>query len=155
MTVWCAARRRPFRESLERLELCGGGVGDAGASELARMGALEHLLLAHNPRLGDRASLALAGLTRLRSLNLTGTQLTGNGILPLRALTVRPRATCALLLVACSGISRGFQGSQGFPPSPDRHAAHRQRHPAAARAHGAAPKRPLSAPSRFLRGVYG
>ncbi len=83
-----ARARRPFRR-LQRLEICGGGVGDEGAKELMWLTALEHLSLAQNPRLGDRASLFLSGLTRLTRLNLSGTQLTGNGILPLRALTVR------------------------------------------------------------------
>jgi hypothetical protein len=82
--------RRPFRR-LRRLEICGGGLGDEGAKELIWLTALQHLSLAQNPRLGDRASLFLSGLTRLQRLNLSGTQLTGNGILPLRALTVRPR----------------------------------------------------------------
>ena len=115
LTHGCAlCARRPFRRTLRRLEVCGGGLGDAGAAELARLGALEHLSLAHNPRLGDRASLALAGLTGLRSLNLTGTQLTGNGILPLRALTVRH--CCRVLPGFCARGSTGRRGALMLVP---------------------------------------
>ena len=82
---------RPFC-ALERLEICGGHLGDEGAKDLIWLSGLQHLTLAQNPGLGDRASLFLSGLTNLKSLNLSGTQLTGNGILPLRALTVHSRA---------------------------------------------------------------
>lgn len=70
--------------------MCGGGVGDEGVKELMWLTGLRHLSLAQNSRITDKASLFLSGLLQLRDLNLTGTQLTGNGILPLRALTVCP-----------------------------------------------------------------
>ena len=79
---------RPFRR-LERLEICGGGISDEGVKELIWLTGLQHLSLAQNARITDRASLFLSGLSQLHDLNLTGTQLTGNGILPLRSLTVR------------------------------------------------------------------
>ncbi len=78
---------RPFRK-LEKLECCGNGVGDEGVKELIWLQSLQHLCLGQNPRITDKSSLFLSGLARLRTLNLTGTQLTNNGILPLRALTV-------------------------------------------------------------------
>ena len=81
--------RRPFRK-LEKLECCGNGVGDEGVKELIWLQSLQHLCLGQNPRITDKSSLFLSGLAHLRTLNLTGTQLTNNGILPLRALTVRP-----------------------------------------------------------------
>jgi hypothetical protein len=65
-------------------------VADEGVKELMWLTGLRHLSLAQNARITDKASLFLSGLVQLRDLNLTGTQLTGNGILPLRALTVRP-----------------------------------------------------------------
>jgi hypothetical protein len=86
--VYPARLNRPFRQ-LERLEICGGGVSDEGVKELMWLTGLQHLSLAQNSRITDRASLFLSGLLQIRDLNLTGTQLTGNGILPLRSLTVR------------------------------------------------------------------
>lgn len=80
---------RPFRK-LEKLECCGNGIGDEGVKELIWLQSLQHLCLGQNPRITDKSSLFLSGLARLRTLNLTGTQLTNNGILPLRALTVSP-----------------------------------------------------------------
>ena len=85
--------RRPFRK-LERLECCGNGVGDEGVKELIWLQSLQHLCLGQNPRITDRSSLFLSGLAKLRTLNLTGTQLTNNGILPLRALTVSHFCKC-------------------------------------------------------------
>ena len=79
---------RPFRR-LERLECCGNGVGDEGVKELIWLQSLRHLCLGQNPRISDKSMLFLSGLGQLRTLNLTGTALTNNGILPLRALTVR------------------------------------------------------------------
>ena len=57
--------------------------------ELIWLQSLQHLCLGQNPRITDKSSLFLSGLAKLRTLNLTGTQLTNNGILPLRALTVK------------------------------------------------------------------
>lgn len=71
-------------------------MSDEGVKELMWLTGLRHLSLATNPRITDRASLFLSGLMQLRDLNLTGTQLTGNGILPLRALTVRAPWMCRL-----------------------------------------------------------
>jgi hypothetical protein len=89
------ARRRPLT-ALEELELCGGGVGDAGARELGGLSRLRVLSLANNGALSDRAVPPLARLTALRELNLSGARrITGNGILLFQALLVRGRAASA------------------------------------------------------------
>jgi len=83
--------RRPLT-ALEELELCGGGVGDAGARELGGLSRLRVLSLANNGALSDRAAPPLARLTALRELNLSGARrITGNGILLFQALLVRVR----------------------------------------------------------------
>ena len=78
---------------LEDLEVCGGGLSDAGVHELGALTRLTSLSLANNAALSDRAAPALARLSRLRELNLSGARrMTGNGILPFQALPVRPPA---------------------------------------------------------------
>ena len=89
---------------LQALELCGGSVSDVGVRWLGTLKALSSLSLAHNARVTDRASLTLACLQQLTALNLTATQLTGNGILPFCRLTVRDVLTLgpqAVSLCAC------------------------------------------------------
>ena len=71
--------------------MCGGGLSDAGVHELGTLTRLTSLSLANNAALSDRAAPALARLSRLRELNLSGARrMTGNGILPFQALPVRP-----------------------------------------------------------------
>lgn len=104
---------RPFRK-LEKLECCGNGVGDEGVKELIWLQSLQHLCLAQNPRISDKSSLFLSGLARLRTLNLTGTQLTNNGILPLRALTVSD-PSCTTVGTRCCKLPH----RPSFSPDPN------------------------------------
>ena len=65
-------RTRSKLPKLRSLEVCGGDVSDAGVAHLAGLApTLEHLCLAHNPRIGNPSIASLIKCEQLTSLNLS------------------------------------------------------------------------------------
>ena len=58
------------------LEACGRELCDAGVAILAQMTQLTYLSLASNLKITDNAYMHLAALSRLQSLNISGTSMT-------------------------------------------------------------------------------
>jgi hypothetical protein len=73
----------PLAAHIVRADFSDTAITDASASALAAMTGLERLRLA-NARISDTTIRALAPLKKLRSLSVTGTKVTGDGLASLR-----------------------------------------------------------------------
>lgn len=100
-------------ESLESLELCGGGITDLGCSHIA--GGLENLTslnLSQNERITNRGAAALASLTKLKTLNLSNTQVDSEALIHFSDL----RSLKSLALYGCQmGTINEMQLLNGLP----------------------------------------
>jgi len=67
-------------ESLESLELCGGGVTNIGCAHLAMLKNLSSLNLSQNIRITNTGVSSLVALTKLKALNLSNTRVSAGSL---------------------------------------------------------------------------
>lgn len=109
---------------LRSLEVCGGGLSDAGVAALAAgLPSLAHLSLAHNSRVTNAAVAHLLRLPQLSALNLSQCRVTGNavvalGCLPqLQTLALAGTRVRAPALAALRSVNPGLEVSGVAPPT--------------------------------------
>lgn len=73
-------------KNLHSLEICGGGLTDAGVKNIKDLASLKLLNLSQNYNLTDRTLEMLSGLTELVSLNVSNSRVTNEGLQYLKPL---------------------------------------------------------------------
>nr|XP_025617502.1 F-box/LRR-repeat protein 14 isoform X13 [Arachis hypogaea] len=73
-------------KNLRSLEICGGGLTDAGVKNIRALSCLMCLNLSQNCNLTDKSLESISGLTRLISLNVSNSRITNSGLQHLRTL---------------------------------------------------------------------
>ena len=102
-----------LRHSLRELDICGGGVTDAGMPAIAALTLLERLNLSQNWRVTDASVPHLCTLRQLRSLSLSGTGVSGAGVL---LFALAPPRLEALAVYGCD-VAREAEQVQTARPS--------------------------------------
>lgn len=67
-------------QTLTSLELCGGGIADAGCAHIATLVNLASLNLSQNELITNRGAASLAALAHLKALNLSNTAVTSEAL---------------------------------------------------------------------------
>jgi hypothetical protein len=103
-----------LRHSLRALDVCNGGVTDAGVVAIASLSLLEQLNLSQNWRVSDASIPPLCTLAHLRTLGLSGTRITAAGVTLLGSLA--PSSLVALALHGCK-VAAEAEAVQAARPS--------------------------------------
>lgn len=88
-----------LKHTLRALDVCSGGVSDAGVVHVAKLTLLETLNLSQNWRITDASIAPLCSLPHVQSLGLSGTRVTGAGVLLLESLA--PPTLLSLAVYGC------------------------------------------------------
>lgn len=73
-------------KNLQSLEICGGGLTDAGVKSIKDLASLKLLNLSQNHNVSDKSLEMISGLTALVSLNVSNSRITNEGLLYLKSL---------------------------------------------------------------------
>lgn len=75
-----------YFKNLRSLEICGGGLTDAGVKNIKDLTSLTLLNLSQNSHLTDKSLEVISGLTQLVSLNVSNSRVTNMGLQHLKQL---------------------------------------------------------------------
>nr|GMC71433.1 F-box/LRR-repeat protein 14-like [Ipomoea batatas] len=93
-------------KNLRSLEICGGGLTDAGVKNIKDLTALSLLNLSQNSHLTDRSLETISGLTSLVSLNVSNSRITSSGLQHLKPLKKLKSLTLESCKVTANDIKK-------------------------------------------------
>lgn len=73
-------------KNLQSLEICGGGLTDAGVKNIKDLAPLKLLNLSQNHNLSEKSLEMISGLTALVSLNVLNSRITNEGLLYVKSV---------------------------------------------------------------------